>query len=187
VYKKQINTPLTDEVIADLHVGDHVSLNGKLYTVGDAAHKSLVQYIGQGKQLPFSLANQVIYYAVATPPPPGRIVGSVGPTTATRMDCYTPTLLAQGLKGVVAKGYRSAEVTQAMREHRAVYFGAVCGVAALLSRYIKSVRLAAFPGLGAEAVYEYTVADFPVVVINDIHGGDLHLEGRRVYALNQAT
>ncbi|MEW6540625.1 MAG: fumarate hydratase C-terminal domain-containing protein [Bacillota bacterium] len=184
---KQINVPLTDEAVDGLRAGDRALLSGKLYTVGDAAHQKLVQRIGQGKQPPFSLANQVIYYAVATPPPPGRIVGSVGPTTATRMDCYTPALLAQGLKGVVAKGYRSAEVAQAMREHRAVYFGAVCGAAALLSRYVTSVRLAAFPGLGAEAVYEYTVADFPVVVINDIHGGDLHQEGRRVYALNQAT
>ncbi|MBE0467321.1 MAG: fumarate hydratase C-terminal domain-containing protein [Candidatus Desulforudis sp.] len=185
MHVKEVHIPLTDEVVADLHTGDHVSLSGKLYTVGDRAHKRLVQYIGQGKQLPFSLANQVVYYVVATPAPPGRIVGSSGPTTATRMDCYTPALLAQGLKGVVGKGYRSAEVAQAMREHRAVYFGAVCGVAAFLSQYIKNLRLAAFPGLGAEAVYEYTVVDFPVVVINDIHGGDLHLEGRKAYAVTQ--
>ncbi len=184
---KQVHTPLTDETVDSLRAGDQAALSGKLYTVSDAAHKKLVQRIGQGRQLPFSLANQVIYYVVGTPTPPGRIVGSAGPTTAGRMDAYTPALLAQGLKGIVGKGYRSAEVIRAMQEHRAVYFGAVCGVAALLSQYVRSVRLAAFPGLGAEAVYEYTVADFPVVVINDIHGGDLHLEGRRVYALNQAT
>ena len=183
MHVKQVTIPLTEETVADLHTGDQVALSGTLYAVGDRAHKRLMQYIGQGKPLPFSLENQVIYYAVATPPPPGRIVGSVGPTTATRMDCYTPALLAQGLKGMVGKGYRSAEVAQAMRAHRAVYFGAVCGVAAFLSRYIKKVHLAAFPGLGAEAVYAYTVADFPVVVINDIHGGDLHLEGRKQYAV----
>jgi fumarate hydratase subunit beta len=185
MHVKQVNIPLTDEAIADLRMGDHVALSGKLFTAGDAAHKKLVQYIGQGRQLPFSLVNQVFYYAVGTPPPPERIIGSAGPTTATRLDCYTPALLAQGLKGVVGKGYRSAEVAQAMRDHRAVYFGAVGGVAAILSQYVKHVRLAAFPELGAEAVYEYTVVDFPVVVINDIHGGDLHLEGRKVYAVTQ--
>lgn len=183
MYIKQVNMPLTDEAVDGLRAGDRVLLSGKLYTVGDAAHKKLMQRIGQGKQPPFSLANQVIYYVVATPPPPGRLLGSAGPTTAGRMDAYTPTLLAQGLRGIVAKGHRSPEVIQAMRDHRVVYFGAVCGVAALLSRYVTSVRFAAFPGLGAEAVYEYAVADFPVVVINDTHGGDLHLEGRRAYAL----
>jgi fumarate hydratase subunit beta len=185
MYIKQVNTPLADEVIADLRTGDHVSLNGKLYTASDAAHKKLVQCIGQGKQPPLSLVNQVIYYVVATPPSPGRIVGSAGPTTAKRMDAYTPTLLAQGLKGMVGKGCRSVEVIQAMQNHGAVYFDAVGGAAAILSQCIKKVCLAAYPELEAEAIYEYTVVDLPVVVINDLHGGDLYLEGRKNYAVTQ--
>jgi len=184
---KRVNTPLTDEVVQTLAAGDHVALSGKIYTVSDAAHKKLVQYLGYGRKLPVDLSNQVIYYAVATPTPPGRILGSAGPTTAERMDDYTPALLGQGVKGVIAKGYRKAEVLQAMRHHRAVYFGATCGIATLLSMYIKKVRLAAYPQLGAEAIYEYTAVDLPLVVNNDIHGGDLQREGRIAYAITQGN
>ncbi len=182
---RRIVLPLTDEMVAELRAGDRVLINGRLLTARDAAHKKMVALLQQGGRLPVDLKNQVIYYVGPTPAPPGRVIGACGPTTSGRMDAYTPALLATGLKGMIGKGFRAPEVIEALRRHRAVYFAAVGGAGALLSRCVKAAQVVAYPELGPEAVHELIVTDFPVVVINDIYGGDLYREGRRQYAVHQ--
>lgn len=179
---RRIILPLTDELVAKLRAGDRVLLNGTLLTARDAAHKNLVALIAQGAPLPVDLYGQVVYYVGPSPARPGRVIGACGPTTSGRVDSYTPALLAQGLKGMIGKGLRSPEVIAALKEYRAVYFGAVGGAGALLSRCVQAARVVAYPELGPEAVHELVVADFPAIVINDIYGGDLYREGRRQYA-----
>ncbi len=181
---RRIILPLTDELVAELRAGDRVLLNGTLLTARDAAHKNLVALIAQGAPLPVDLYGQVVYYVGPSPAPPGRVIGACGPTTSGRVDSYTPALLARGLKGMIGKGFRSPEVITALKEYRAVYFGAVGGAGALLSKCVRAARVAAYPELGPEAMHELVVADFPAVVINDIYGGDLYREGRRQYAVN---
>ncbi|MBI5194457.1 MAG: Fe-S-containing hydro-lyase [Nitrospirae bacterium] len=179
---KKITTPLTDEVIAGLRAGDKVELSGVLYTARDAAHKRLVQMIKDGQPLPFNIRGQVIYFVGPTPAKPGMPIGSAGPTTAGRMDFYSPTLIELGLKGMIGKGARSEAVKKAIVEHKCVYFAAIGGVAALLSKKIKKAEILAFEDLGTEAVRILQVEDFPVIVINDIYGGDLYKEGIKEYA-----
>lgn len=179
---KKIRTPLTDEVIAALRAGDKVEITGTLYTARDAAHKRLVQMIKGGENLPFDIKGQIIYFVGPTPAKPGMPIGSAGPTTSGRMDTYSPYLIERGLKGMIGKGARSKEVIDAMIEHRCVYFAAIGGVAALLSKKIIRSEVIAFEDLGTEAIRILEVKDFPVVVINDIYGGDLYKEGIKQYS-----
>jgi fumarate hydratase subunit beta len=179
---QKIDTPLTDKVITDLHTGDKVLITGVLYTARDAAHKRLIELIEQGEKLPFDIKGQIIYYVGPTPPRPGMPIGSAGPTTSGRMDPYAPHLIERGLKGMIGKGQRSQEVRDAMVQHRAVYLGATGGAGALLSKHVKKAEVIAFSDLGPEAIRRLEVEAFPVVVINDIYGGDLYEEGVKRYA-----
>lgn len=177
----RLNTPLKDEDIAKLNIGDLVLLNGVVYTARDAAHQRLIETMKQGGELPFDLSGQVLYYVGPAPEPPGQVIGSAGPTTAGRMDPYTPELLRRGLKGMIGKGHRSREVINSMVEYRAVYFSAVGGAAALLAEKIKESRVIAYPELGPEAIRQIVVVDFPAIVANDIHGQDLFKTGWKRY------
>ncbi len=177
----RLNTPLKDEEIAKLNIGDFVLLNGVVYTARDAAHQRMLEILAQGGELPFDLAGQVIYYVGPAPEPPGHVIGSAGPTTAGRMDSYTPELVRHGLKGMIGKGQRSREVIYSMVECRAVYFTAIGGAAALLAEKIKESRIIAFPELGPEAIRQIVLDDFPAIVANDIHGQDLFKTGWKRY------
>lgn len=181
----RLATPLTDDAVSALRAGDAVVISGVLYTARDAAHERLHQMLRRGEPLPIDLRGQVIYYCGPTPPRPGRPIGAAGPTTATRMDPYTPELLSHGVKGMIGKGRRGPEVREALRTHRAVYFAAVEGTAALLGRRVRSVEVVAFPDLGPEAIYRFVVDEFPVIVVDDIHGNDLYEIGQRQYARRQ--
>lgn len=176
---KRITTPLTDAVVQDLQVGDAVWLSGLLYTARDLAHRRLVETLERGERPPFELQGAVIYYVGPSPAKPGKPIGSCGPTTSYRMDPYTPKLLAAGVKGMIGKGNRSQAVIEAMKRFGAVYFAAVGGAAALLAQRVKTARLIAYEELGPEAVQELLVEDLPVLVANDIYGGDLYEEGVR--------
>jgi len=176
-----LKTPLTDEKIASLRIGDRVLITGIIYTARDAAHKRLVELADQGKELPFDVQNQIIYYVGPSPARPGRPIGSCGPTTSYRMDVYTPKLLAMGLKATIGKGNRSEDVIEAMKQYRAVYFAATGGAAALLARSVQKADVIAYQDLGAEAIMRLEVADFPVVVANDIYGNDLYRNGIAQY------
>lgn len=181
--KIRITTPLTDEVVENLRIGQRVSLNGKIYTGRDAAHKKLVELIEQGKELPFDPRGQVIYYVGPSPAKPGKVIGSAGPTTSYRMDPYAPKLYAAGIKATVGKGRRSPEVVKAMKQYKGVYLAAIGGAAALIARSIKEAKVIAYPELGPEAIYELVVEDFPVIVVNDVLGGDLYDEGVKIFAV----
>lgn len=174
-----LTTPLGDEDVLALRAGQQVLISGSLYTARDAAHRRMADALARGDDLPFDIEGQIIYYVGPTPAPPGRVIGAAGPTTAGRMDAYTPALLALGLKGTIGKGARSAEVRQALKQHKAVYFGALGGAGALLSQHIRSVELIAYEDLGAEAIRRLEVEDFPAMVINDCHGGDAYEDARR--------
>lgn len=176
-----ITTPLTEEVVASLQAGDRVLLSGVIYTARDAAHKRLVELIDKGEPLPIDIQGQVIYYVGPTPAKPGEVIGSAGPTTSGRMDVYTPKLTALGLKGMIGKGSRNEAVKEALKRDKAVYFAATGGAGALLAQRIVSARVVVYEDLGPEAIHELEVKDFPVVVINDIYGGDLYVEGRKKY------
>ncbi len=177
----KLTTPLSDDDIAALHAGDRVLLSGSLITARDAAHKRLMELIESGQPLPVDLRGQVIYYVGPTPPKPGQIIGSAGPTTSYRMDPFTPALLARGLKGTIGKGKRSPEVIEALKQHKAVYFAATGGAAALLSTHIKAAKIVAYEDLGTEAMRLLTVKDFPVIVVNDCWGNDLYEQGAAQY------
>ncbi len=175
---KNVATPLTDDVIADLRVGDRVFITGTILAARDAAHKRLAELIEKGEPLPVEVAGQIIYYAGPTPARPGRPIGSVGPTTSGRMDAYTPVLLDMGLKGMIGKGYRNQAVKDAIVRNRAVYFAAVGGAAALIAQRIEAAPVIAYEDLGPEAIREMRVVEFPAIVVNDIYGGDLYEQGR---------
>ncbi|MCL6638206.1 MAG: Fe-S-containing hydro-lyase [Firmicutes bacterium] len=177
----KLTTPLTDEVVENLRIGQRVLLNGVIYTGRDAAHKRLVELIEQGKELPFDPKGQVIYYVGPSPAKPGMVIGSAGPTTSGRMDAYAPKLYALGLKATIGKGRRSPEVVKAMKQYKGVYLAAVGGAAALIARCIKDAKVIAYPELGPEAIYQLTVEKFPVIVVNDTLGGDLYDEGVKIY------
>ncbi len=178
---KKIALPLTDEAVAGLRAGDDVLLSGIMYVGRDSAHKRIVQALDEGRPLPFQLAGQTIYYMGPSPAKPGQAIGSAGPTTSGRMDSYSPRLMAEGLRGMIGKGMRSPAVKEAMKQYRAVYFAAIGGAGALISKAIKTSEVIAYEELGAEAVLRLEVEDFPVIVINDIYGGDLYEEGKAKY------
>ena len=180
---KKITTPLTDEVVRDLRAGDTVEITGVVYQARDAAHKRLVALIEAGEELPFDLKGAVVYYMGPSPAKPGNVIGSAGPTTSGRMDAYAPLLMQHGLKGMIGKGLRSKEVTEAMHTYTAVYFAATGGAGALLAKCIVGNEVIAYPELGAEAIARLEVKDFPVTVVNDCHGGDLYAEGRKKYKI----
>jgi len=177
----KIKTPLSDEDVQNLKIGDSVLITGKIYTARDAAHKRLIDLIQKDESLPFDIKGQIIYYVGPAPAKPGYIIGPAGPTTSGRCDPYTPALLLLGLKGMIGKGTRSKEVRGAMEKHKAVYFAATGGAAALISKNIKAVKIIAYEDLGPEAIRELEVEDFPVIVANDAHGGDLYEEGTKKY------
>ena len=178
----KMTTPLSDEDIEKLRIGDIVYLSGTIYTARDAAHKRLVDLIEAGKELPFDLQGSVIYFVGPTPPKPGEPIGSAGPTTSYRMDSYSPILIKHGQKGMIGKGKRNQAVKDACKEYKAVYFGATGGAGALIAQRIKSAEVIAYPELGPEAIRKLEVEDFPVTVVNDAYGGDLYEEGRKKWA-----
>ena len=177
----RVQTPLTREQARQLKSGDSVLLSGVIYTARDAAHKRLCELVEQGKELPLDVKDSVIYFVGPTPARPGQAIGSAGPTTAYRMDAYSPTMIAQGQTGMIGKGKRNAEVVAAMMEHGAVYFGAIGGCGALLSKCIKKAEVVAYDDLGAEAIRRLEVEDFPVIVIIDSEGNNLYETGRNAY------
>ena len=178
----QLTTPLTNEVIEQLHAGDKVSISGVIYVGRDAAHKRLVTALDAGEPLPFDVQGQIIYYMGPSPAKPGRPIGSAGPTTSYRMDPYAPRLMEVGLKGMIGKGNRSKPVREAMQKHKALYFGAIGGAGALIAKSIKSAEVVAYDDLGAEALRRLEVEDFPAIVINDIYGGDAYEDGVKQYS-----
>jgi fumarate hydratase subunit beta len=178
---EKIYLPLTDDVIEELRCGDSVLLTGVMYVARDAAHRRMVESIDNGEPLPFDIRGQIIYYMGPSPAPPGKVIGSAGPTTSGRMDKYTPKLIERGLKGMIGKGMRSQSVKEAILKFKAVYFGAVGGAGAVISRSIKKSEIVAYDDLGAEAVRKIEVEDFPAIVVNDIHGADLYEDGKAAY------
>jgi fumarate hydratase subunit beta len=174
----RLETPLGARDVEPLESGDLVRLYGIVYTARDAAHARMKEAIENGEPLPFDPGGQVVYFTGPAPARPGSALGPAGPTTASRMDPYSPLLIERGLRGMVGKGARSEEVLKRMREHGCVYFGAVEGTAALLADRVKEAEVVAYEDLGPEAVRRLVVHDFPVVVVNDLHGGDLYREGR---------
>ena len=180
---KRITLPLTEESLKDLKAGDEVLLTGVIYAARDAAHKRMIEALDQGKPLPFDIRGQTIYFMGPTPARPGHPIGSAGPTSSGRMDSYSPRLIAEGLKGMIGKGMRSQAVKEAMKQYKAVYFGAIGGAGALASKNIKKAEVIAYEELGAEAVRRLEVEDFPVTVVNDIYGGDLYLQGKAKYRI----
>lgn len=180
---KKITLPLTDETLKELKAGDEVLLTGIIYAARDAAHKRMVEALEQGKPLPFDIKGQTIYFTGPSPSRPGQPVGSAGPTTSGRMDGYSPRLIAEGLKGMIGKGMRSPAVKKAMKQHKAVYFGAIGGAGALIARRIKKSGVIAYEELGAEALRRLEVEDLPATVVNDIYGRDLYQEGKARYRI----
>jgi fumarate hydratase subunit beta len=174
-----LETPLTKEDVEELRTGDVVRLYGVIYTARDAAHARKAEAIENEDPLPFDPEGQVVYFTGPAPARPGHVLGPAGPTTASRMDPYSPLLIERGLRGMIGKGSRSEAVQKAMREHGCVYFAAIEGTAALLARCVKEAEIIAYEDLGAEAIRRLVVEDFPVVVVNDLYGGDLYEEGRK--------
>lgn len=177
----RITAPLDADTAARLRVGDAVLISGTLLTARDAAHQRLVAALADGAPLPVDLRDQVIYYVGPAPARPGTIIGSAGPTTSGRMDPHTPALLAAGLRGMIGKGHRSPAVRDAIARHGAVYFAAVGGAGALLARCITAAEVVAYDDLGPEAIHRLTVVDFPAIVVNDAHGGDLYADAAGRY------
>ena len=184
---KSVRLPLSDDVVQALHVGDELLLTGVMYVARDAAHKRMIETLEAGEMLPVDLKGQVIYFMGPTPAKPGKPIGSAGPTSSYRMDAYSVVLMAKGLKGMIGKGPRAAEVKEAMKKYKAVYLGAVGGAGALISRCITSVEVVAYEDLGAEALRRIVVLDFPATVINEMYGGDMYEEGRARYRRTETT
>ena len=177
----ELTAPLSRDIVKKLHAGDEVSFSGVIYTGRDAAHKRLCALLDEGKSLPVDLKDQVIYFVGPCPAKPGQVIGSAGPTTSGRMDAYSPRLLDLGQPIMIGKGKRGAEVIAAMKEHGAVYFGAIGGCGALLSKCIKKAEVIAYEDLGAEAIRRLEVEDFPAIVIIDSEGNNLYETGRAAY------
>ncbi|MDR3302989.1 MAG: Fe-S-containing hydro-lyase [Treponema sp.] len=177
----RITTPMTKKEAASLHAGDTVLISGTLYTARDAAHARLVALLEKGEPLPFDIEGAFIYYVGPTPAKPGKVIGSAGPTTSYRMDAYTPSLIALGLRGMIGKGKRSTAVIESMKKHKAIYFGAIGGAAALISRCIIAAEVVCYEDLGAEAIRKLTVKDFPATVVIDTLGNNLYTIGVEKY------
>lgn len=177
----KITAPLTREEARKLKAGDSCLISGVIYTARDAAHKRLCELVAQGKELPLDIKDSIIYFVGPTPAKPGQAIGSAGPTTSYRMDAYSPILISEGQTGMIGKGKRGPEVIAAMKEHGAVYFGAIGGCGALLSKCIKKAEIIAYEDLGAEAIRRLEVEDFPVIVVIDSEGNNLYETGRAAY------
>ena len=176
-----IKAPMTIKDAEDLKIGDNVFLTGIIYTARDAAHKRLVELLDKGEKLPFDPEGSIIYYVGPTPAPPGKPIGSAGPTTSYRMDTYTPRLIEVGMRASIGKGERNEDVVGAMKKHKAVYFAALGGAAALVAQSIKKADIIAFEDLGAEAIRRLEVVDFPCIVAQDCYGGNMYEEGIKKY------
>ena len=181
----KITTPLTRDAARTLRAGDSCLISGVIYTARDAAHKRLCELVAAGKELPLDIKDSIIYFVGPTPAKPGQAIGSAGPTTSYRMDAYSPTLISLGLTGMIGKGKRGPEVVDAMKTHGAVYFGAIGGCGALLSKCIKKAEVVAYDDLGAEAIRRLEVEDFPAIVIIDSLGNNLYQSGRADYLAQQ--
>lgn len=164
--EKYINTPIDDKIVSELKAGDYVYLTGTVYTARDAAHKRLYEALQRGEDIPLELQNNIIYYLGPSPAREGQVIGSAGPTTSSRMDKYTPLLLEKGLKGMIGKGKRSDEVIESMHKNHAVYFAAIGGAGALLSKCIKKSEVIAYEDLGTEAIRKLEVENLPIIVSN---------------------
>jgi fumarate hydratase subunit beta len=173
--------PFTDEDVAQLRVGDHVKFYGTIYTARDAAHRRMITSLKEGKGLPIDVRGQVIYYVGPSPARPGRVIGAAGPTTAMRLDPFTPALLDQGLKVIIGKGGRGSIVKKSLQDHKAVYLLAVGGAGALLSKTITSMEVIAYEDLGTESIKRLEVDGFPAIVTCDMYGADLLLAGKEQY------
>ncbi len=176
-----ITSIIEEEIIEKLTVGTRVTISGVIYTARDAAHHRLIQALESGEELPFELEGQTIYYMGPSPARAGQVIGSAGPTTSSRMDKYTPKLLAAGVKAIIGKGSRSPEVREAIKKYKAVYLVTTGGAGALLARAIKQVEVIAYEELGTEAIMRLTVENFPAIVANDIYGEDLFEQGKAKY------
>ena len=176
-----ITSPIDAEIIEKLTVGTRVLISGVIYTARDAAHQRLSQALDRGDRLPFDLKGQTLYYMGPSPARPGQIMGSAGPTTSSRMDIYTPRLIAAGIRAMIGKGSRSPEVREAIRKYKAVYLVTIGGAGALLAKSVKQAEVIAYEDLGAEAILRLTVDSFPAVVANDIYGKDLFEQGKAKY------
>lgn len=179
--KIRINTPLTQEQSRKLKAGDSVLITGVIYSARDAAHKSMTEALARGEKLPIDWKNQIVYYLGPTPAKPGDPIGSAGPTTSGRMDAYTPTMLEQGITGMIGKGSRKPEVVEAMKKNGTTYFAAVGGAAALIAKSIKKYEVIAYPELGPEALAALTVEDFPAIVVIDTEGNNFYEIGQKPY------
>lgn len=179
--EKKITTPLTEDITKTLKAGDSILLSGIIYTARDAAHGRLINLLDEEKDLPLNINGEIIYYVGPTPEKPGEVIGSAGPTTSYRMDSYAPRLLDLGLKGMIGKGARSEEVITAIKRNNAIYFGAIGGAGALISKCIKSSEVIAYDDLGAEAIRKLEVKDMPLVVIIDTEGNNLYEIGKKAY------
>ncbi len=172
----QITTPLNQSQINELQAGDLVFISGTVYTARDAAHKRMIDDLNTKGSLPFDINNQILYYVGPSPTPPGQNFGSAGPTTASRMDAYTPTLLDLGLKMIIAKGYRNDTVKQSLLKNQAVYLVAIGGAGAMLGKCVKSSEIVAYEELGPEAIYKLEVENFPAIVCWDTQGNDAYIQ-----------
>jgi fumarate hydratase subunit beta len=180
--QKKITTPLTDDMVKDLKIGDDVLITGEIFTARDAAHKRMVELLDKGEKLPLDIKGQLIYYCGPSPTRPGKAIGSAGPTTSGRMNKYAPRILEAGSKGMIGKGEMGGGVPEALKKHTGVYMAAVGGAAALIAKSITKSELVAWEELGAEAIKKLTVKDFPAIVVQDAHGGNLYTEGVKKYS-----
>ena len=181
---RKIKTPLNEEIIKSLHAGDMILLSGEVYTARDVAHRRLYESLLKGEKLPVDLSQTVLFYAAPTPTPPKKVIGSIGPTTSYRMDSFTPKLIEAGLRGMIGKGNRSSEVVEAIKKYKAVYFGAIGGIAALMSQCVKKVEMIAYEDLGPEAIRKLTIMELPLVVINDFQGNDLYSSAKQTWRIS---
>jgi fumarate hydratase subunit beta len=177
---RKLQAPLSDADIRSLNAGNEVLISGTVYTARDMAHKRLCETIEAQKELPFELTGAIIYFVGPTPAPPGRVIGAAGPTTSSRMDPFSPKLIAKGLKAMIGKGYRSKEVREALKKHTAVHLSTIGGAGALLSGYIIASEVIAYEDLGTEAVRKLQVIDFPAIVAYDCYGNSVYQTERAI-------